>query len=88
MISGGEQTVRFKRIFALAIVEVCVAGPLSRADTSNGESRTKIAALPFAEASADERYAPLAEAVGDILMARLSKAAGNWMVSVRGTTLH
>jgi hypothetical protein len=32
--------------------------------------------LPFAEASADGRYAPLAAVVGDILMARLSDAEG------------
>jgi len=43
---------------------------------SNGESRITIAALPFAEASADGGYAPLAEVVGDILMARLSDAEG------------
>ncbi|MDA1055118.1 MAG: hypothetical protein O3C40_32250 [Planctomycetota bacterium] len=46
------------------------------ADAADGEAPTTIAALPFAEASADGRYAPLAEAIGDILMARLSEAEG------------
>ena len=72
----GERTVTFKHTFALAVVVACVADSLSRADTSSGESRTTIAALPFADASADGRYAPLAKVVGDILMARLSDAEG------------
>jgi TolB-like protein len=62
--------------YVLVLLMSCVAGPLCRADASNGESPVTIAALPFAEASADGRYAPLAEVVGDILMTRLSDAEG------------
>lgn len=68
--------MKLKYTLVLAVLLACIAGPPSRADASNGESRTTIAALPFAEASADERYAPLAEVVGDILMGRLSEAEG------------
>jgi len=68
--------VKLKYTLVSAVLMVCIAGPLCRADASDGESRTTIAALPFAEASADGRYAPLADVVGDILMARLSEADG------------
>jgi len=69
--------VRLKHALALAVAAfVAGAGtPSLPADTSEREILT-IAALPFTEASADKRYAPLAEAIGDILMARLSEAEG------------
>ena len=65
-----------KYMLGLTVLLGCIAGSLPGADASNGEPRTTIAALPFAEASADGRYAPLAEVIGDILMARLSDAEG------------
>lgn len=68
--------MRLRYAIAFAAI-VAYAGEASlRADMSNGESRTTIAALPFTEASSDGRYAPLAEVVGDILMTRLSEAEG------------
>lgn len=68
--------MRLRYAIAFAAI-VAYAGEVSlRAHASNGESPITIAALPFAEASADGRYAPLAEVVGDILMARLSDAEG------------
>jgi len=68
--------MKLKHTLALALVVAFVGGPLCRADASDGESPITIAALPFAEASADGRYAPLAQVIGDILMTRLSDAEG------------
>jgi TolB-like protein len=57
-------------------VAACLALPPVRGDVPAGERSVVIAALPFDERSADNRYAALAAGMGDILMAGLSEAEG------------
>ena len=55
---------------------VCIAVPSPGAVGPGEGSPITIAALPFAESSADGSFAPLATAIGDILVARFSDAEG------------
>ncbi len=61
---------RFSSVMILVLVACTPAA------WGDQDQRPTVAALPFVDASAGARYAPLAEAIGDMLMVHLSTAEG------------
>lgn len=66
----------YRLVLACAFVAVVAGHFPCLAESPGLPAATTVAALPFQNASGEERYAPLAAAVGDMLMARLSDAEG------------
>ena len=76
ILRTGEQAVKRKYAWILAVVVAGVANSVAGADVPEGEHPITVAVLPFRTSTDGGRYAPLADAIGDLLLARLSAAEG------------